>query len=178
VSASAAEVQFNPRRIIEILSAHEVEFVVVGGIGAVLHGSPISTFDLDIVPAMSRSNLDRLVDALKELRAVARAAGEDEGLRLDFTGKSLNKWLVDFSILNLRTRFGDLDLLYRPAGTRGYSDLAAGAQEEQIGEIGVRVAALEDIIRSKQAAARERDLEQLPTLRRLLERKQSPRAPG
>jgi hypothetical protein len=177
VFVSAPEPQFNPRRILEILSAHDVEYVVVGGIGAVLHGSPMSTFDLDIVPAMSRSNLSRLADALRELKAVARAAGEGEGVKLDFTGKSLNKWLVEFRFLNLRTSFGDLDLLYRPAGTRGYSDLAAGAQEEQIGEIGVRVASLEDIIRSKQAAARDRDLEQLPTLRRLLEREQSPKAP-
>lgn len=99
------------------------------------------------------------------------ASDEPEGVELDFSGKSLQKWLVDFRFLNLSTRFGRLDLLYRPAGTEGYRDLASNAKTELIAEVEVRLAALEDIIRSKQAAGRERDLQHLPTLRRLLERK-------
>lgn len=137
-----------------------------------LHGSPLPTTDIDIVPALDKSNLDRLAAALKELDAVMMTGDAREAVQLRFTGKSLQKWLVEFRLLNLRTRYGRLDLIYRPAGTEGYRELASNAKSERIGEIEIRLAALEDIIRSKQAVARERDLEQLPTLRRLLERKQ------
>ena len=51
------------------LARHGVEFVVVGGVAAVLNGAPISTFDLDIVHARSEENLDRLLAALTELDA-------------------------------------------------------------------------------------------------------------
>lgn len=51
----------------------------------------------------------------------------------------------------------------------GYADLARGAVEMQIEDVHVRVASLEDVIRSKEAADRPRDREQLPTLRRLLD---------
>lgn len=162
---------FEPRRILEVLFSHGVQYVLVGGVAGTLHGSPLPTDDLDIVPALEKSNLDRLVEALRELDATMMASDEPEGVELDFSGKSLQKWLVDFRFLNLSTRFGRLDLLYRPAGTEGYRDLASNAKTELIAEVEVRLAALEDIIRSKQAAGRERDLQHLPTLRRLLERK-------
>lgn len=162
---------FDPRQILEVLFRHKVQYVLVGGIAGTLHGSPLPTEDVDIVPALEKTNLDRLAAALRELDAVIVASDAPDGLPLEFTGKSLQKWIVDFHFLNLQTRFGRLDLLYRPAGTSGFRDLASSAKAQQLGVIEVRVAALEDIIRSKQAAARERDLTHLPTLRRLLERK-------
>jgi len=54
---------------LETLARHGVEFVVVGGVAAVLNGAPISTFDLDIVHARAPANLDRLLAALTELDA-------------------------------------------------------------------------------------------------------------
>lgn len=69
----------------------------------------------------------------------------------------------------LGTSGGRLDLVFEPSGTGGYADLARGAVEMQIDDVRVRVASLEDVIRSKEAADRPRDREQLPVLRRLLE---------
>ncbi|MGH2701627.1 MAG: hypothetical protein ACRDJB_08680 [Actinomycetota bacterium] len=162
---------FDPRRILEVLHAHEVDYVLVGGLGGALHGSPLPTLDVDIVPSLEKSNLDRLADALNEMETVMRVASDPFEIKLEFTGRSLQKWLIEFRFLNLATRYGRLDLIERPAGTAGYRDLAPNASGERIGDFEVRLAALEDIIRSKSASDRERDRQQLPTLRRLLERK-------
>ena len=58
--------------IIETLVAHDVEFIVVGGMAAVLQGAPVHTIDLDIVYALSESNIVRLERALTEPGAVFR----------------------------------------------------------------------------------------------------------
>ena len=161
---------FQPKKILEVLHKHDVKCVVLGGIASTLYGAPFPTSDVDICPALDTENLDRLGAALKELNAVALAADEPDGLKLDCTGRNLKKWLADFKFLNLMTEYGQLDLLYRPAGTEGYRDLRRESVVEDFGgKFEVRVAALSDVIRSKQAAGRQRDLEQLPTLRKLLE---------
>ena len=69
----------------------------------------------------------------------------------------------------LTTRAGDVDLMFTPAGTQGYDDLRRGARRERIAGVTVAVAALTDVIRSKEAANREKDSMQLPILRRTLE---------
>jgi hypothetical protein len=160
---------FRPRQIIEILRKHEVDFVLIGGVAGALHGSPFPTVDIDVVPSMETSNLELLTAALKELDAVLRDSDSPEGIRLDLSGRILKKALIDFRFLRFDTKHGYLDLLYQPAGTEGFRDLARSATAFDLGSVEVQVADLGDIIRSKQAAGRPRDLEQLPTLRRLLE---------
>lgn len=153
-----------------MLHKHDVKCVVLGGIASTLYGAPFPTSDVDICPALDTGNLERLGTALKEMNAVALATDETDGLPLDFTGRNLKRWLADFKFLHLMTDYGQLDLLYRPAGTEGYRDLSREAVVEDLeGGLEITVAALSDVIRSKQAAGRQRDLEQLPTLRRLLE---------
>jgi hypothetical protein len=49
-----------------------VRFIVVGGAAAVIHGAPITTQDLDIVPDQSSDGIDRLADALVRLDACFR----------------------------------------------------------------------------------------------------------
>ena len=78
--------------------------------------------------------------------------------------------MADASVWNPATMFGGLDITFIPAGTTGYADLAERAQGIDIGGVVVRVAALEDIVRSKEAASREKDRVVLLALRRLLER--------
>ena len=80
-------------------------------------------------------------------------------------------FLGQMKLLNLTTEFGDLDLSFEPSGTGGYEELSSRAVRYDLGEgLLVRVAALEDIIRSKEAANREKDRQALPTLRLLLEK--------
>jgi predicted nucleotidyltransferase len=156
---------FSPVELLGVLVEHGVDFILIGGLGATVHGSPYATVDVDIVPRQDRSNLDLLSNALRALGARVYVSAE-ETLRFDHNGSSL----ADVAVWNLATSFGGLDISYVPAGTTGYSDLAERAQSIDIGGVVVRVAALEDVIRSKEAANREKDRVVLPALRRLLER--------
>jgi len=61
--------------ILKVLKEYQVEFIVVGGVCAVLHGAPISTFDLDLVHSRAPNNIDRLMVALKTLDAHYRGRG-------------------------------------------------------------------------------------------------------
>jgi hypothetical protein len=157
---------FDPEAILGALERHGVDYVLIGGLAASLHGSPHVTTDVDITPARERKNLERLAEALEEMDARIRTEGEPDGLPVDRSPEMLS----DASILNLTTRHGDLDLAFVPAGTRGYDDLRRRAVEIRVHKTRVVVAALADVIRSKEAAGRDKDRLALPTLRRLLER--------
>lgn len=169
--------RFDPGLILTVLARHRVDHIVVGGIGAVLHGSPMMTDDLDVVPALEKANMDSLAAALNELKARILSQEAPEGIEVRWAAEDLRRWVVDFRFLNLATEHGRLDLVHRPAGTSGYRDLAANAETMDFGDVEIRVAALEDIIRSKGATGRQRDLEQLPTLRLLLQARER-RPPG
>ncbi|MGH7542402.1 MAG: hypothetical protein ACREK7_00550 [Gemmatimonadota bacterium] len=157
---------FDPEAIFRILEKHEVRYVLVGGLAATLHGSPHVTTDVDITPDRDSANLGRLAAALDDLDARIRVEGEPGGLRFDRSPETLAR----SAILNLSTRHGDLDLTFEPAGTAGYEDLRRQALEVEIRGTTVVVASLADVVRSKEAAGREKDRLTLPTLRRLLER--------
>jgi hypothetical protein len=147
--------------IIAALDLHRVRYVVIGGLGAVLHGSPIVTQDADICPARARDNLDLLAAALRDLGARLRVAGVPGGVPFPYDGA----FLSNVHLLTLTTPFGVLDLNYDPAGTDGYEDLVRNAVTYEVAGKPVRVASLDDIIRSKEAANREKDRAVLPTLR-------------
>lgn len=157
---------FDPEAILRTLARHDVAYVLIGGLAASLHGSPHVTTDVDITPDRAGENLEQLAAALVELDARIRTEGEPDGLPFDRSAKMLAR----SSILNLTTRFGDLDLTFEPAGTAGYEDLRRRAEEIRIHRTRVVVASLADVIRSKEAAGREKDRLTLPMLRRLLER--------
>jgi len=142
-----------------------VRYVLIGGLAAVLQGSPLPTLGIDICPAPDDANLVRLAATLKQIDARVRAADIPEGIPFACEAS----FLKNVQVLNLVTRFGDLDLSFRPSGTEGFDDLAQHALEVSIGRLRVQVAALEDIIRSKEAANRPKDHRTLPVLRQLLE---------
>ena len=164
-----AEPEFRPEALLRVLSEHGVDFVLVGGFAAVIHGSPYVTVDLDVVPESSRANLRRLSEALKELHAKIWTQGEPEGIVFDHDASSL----ADAQIWNLVTVHGRLDLTFEPSGTQGYKDLARDAVHLSILGVDVDVASLADVVRSKEAAGREKDRLVLPTLRRILEEEPS-----
>lgn len=109
--------------IIAALDLHEVRYVVIGGLGAVMHGSPIVTNDADICPDRDRANQERLAAALRDLKARLRVEGVPEGIPFPYEGA----FLANVQVLNLTTPFGDLDLSCEPAGTAGCSDLERNA---------------------------------------------------
>lgn len=157
---------FDPESILRVLEQCGVDYVLIGGLAASLHGSPHVTTDVDITPSTQPDNLERLAAALHALDARIRAEGEPGGIPFQPTAELLNRT----EILTLTTRYGDLDVTNLPTGTRGYEDLRKGAIELTVHGTKVTVAALADIVRSKEAAGRAKDQLTLPTLRALMER--------
>jgi hypothetical protein len=159
-----SEPDFDPLPILEVLVRHDVQFILIGAAAAIAQGSPIPTEDVDITPARDRENLERLAAALQELRAELRTPTEPVEFPVD--GPFLNVG----EIWTLVTPYGDLDISFIPSGTRGYEDLRRNSVELELGPgVQVQVASLADVIRSKQAAGRLKDLGQLPALRQTLE---------
>jgi predicted nucleotidyltransferase len=149
--------------ILRTLREHGVDFVVVGGVAAVLQGAPISTFDLDVVHSREEVNIRRLLTALESLEACFRLQPERR-LRPDASHLSSPGHQL------LLTRFGPLDLLGEIGRSRTYPELVKRAVEMQVGEgVSVRVLDLETLIAVKEEAAAEKDLAALPVLRRTLE---------
>lgn len=158
--------RFDPEAMLRILADEGVRYVLIGGLAATLHGSPLRTGDADICPARDGDNLDRLGVALRRMDARIRTENVPGGLPFACDGA----FFRNVDLVNLTTRLGDLDVSSFPAGTTGYTDLQSHVVEYDLGGLVVPVAALTDIIRSKEAAGREKDRAALPTLRILLER--------
>jgi hypothetical protein len=160
-----SEVEFRPEKLLEVLARHRVRFVLIGGFAGVIHGSPYVTTDIDVVPDATAANLRRLSASLDELHARVWTDTEPEGVPFDHDATSLaasRTW-------NLVTDFGRLHIAFEPSGTDGFADVARDAVHLTILGAEVDVASLADVIRSKEAAGRDKDRLVLPVLRRLLD---------
>ena len=162
--------RFRPEEMFRTLEAHGVRYLLIGGLAATLHGSPLRTGDADICPAKDAANLERLARALEAMDARIRAPDAEAGVRFACDAR----FLAGVELLNLTTRFGDLDIAFRPAGTGGYDDLLQGAERYVLEGLVVPVASLPDVIRSKKAANRPKDHAALDTLQELLRRSKRP----
>jgi len=149
----------------EVLSRHGVRYVVIGGFVAQTVLPGYETRDIDFTPATDRDNLDRLSLALHELGARIRTDAVAEGLPFSHSGESLAK----ASMWNLQCKYGAFDITFEPAGG-GYDHLVLRAKLVTIHGVEVPVAALVDVVRSKELANRPKDLATLPQLLAALER--------
>ena len=160
-------IPYRPDEILEVLERHHVLYVVIGGLAAELRGSPYVTRDVDVTPARTRENFTRLAAALKELDAKLRVPDLEEPLVIPLDERTFGQGTT----WTFLTKHGYLDIALLPDGTRGYDDLRRSATREQITDtVTIFVAALADVIRSKEAAGREKDRAVLPILRQVLER--------
>ena len=149
--------------ILQTLVDHRVEFLIVGGVAAVLQGAPINTFDLDVVHSTDPANVSRALAALQELDAIYRAQPD---LRLRPAASHLSSAGHQLLI----TRLGPLDLLGSIGKGRTYPDLLTHTTEMKVGpSLSIRVLDLETQIVVKEEVGGEKDQAALPILRRTLE---------
>jgi hypothetical protein len=157
----------DPELLFTTLARHQVQFVLIGALAARLHGFPRFTQDADITPARDPGNLQRLAAALRELDARVYTDQIPEGLPFDCSPHMLSR----ADIWNLTTKAGRLDLAFNPSGTEGFKDLAAHAVRFELYGHALFAARLEDIIRSKAAANRPQDRQDVEIMREMLKRK-------
>ena len=141
-----------------------MDYVVVGGFASVILGSPLPTEDIDLLPDRSQENLERLARALNRMNAMIRTGAEAVPAHID------SSFLANMPfMLNLVTDYGIVDLTFAPSGPlRGFQGWNKDASSEEISDgLVIRVASLDDIIASKRAANREKDLRALPYLESL-----------
>ncbi|HEX9895601.1 MAG TPA: hypothetical protein VGA78_16845 [Gemmatimonadales bacterium] len=125
------------------------------------------TADADITPARDPENLERLAAALRELDARIYTESVPEGLPFDCSPAMLSR----ADLWNLITSAGRLDVAFKPSGTEGYDDLVRNAVTFEVFGTTLGAASLEDIIRSKQAAARPQDRQDVVVLRQMIRKR-------
>jgi hypothetical protein len=151
--------------LLAALLERKVQFLVVGGVGAQLHGATRATQDLDVCVPWTRENFTRLTAALDDLDARLDLPPELSDLEV----RPSSELLARTSMTRWLTRAGVLDVLQTiPAGDqgtpRGYTHLEPNAALVRGASTSVMVAALDDIIASKEHAARPKDRDALPEL--------------
>lgn len=151
------------RALLAALHKARVEFIIVGGIAARIHGASRVTQDVDIAYGRSEANLGRLVKALAAFKPYLR--GAPPGLPFEWSVATLASGLN----FTLTTDAGDIDLLGELVGGGGYEDLARHAVTFRIFGQETRVLDLPWLIRLKRAAGRPKDLETLAELEVLRE---------
>ena len=150
-------------QLLRQLTEGSVEYVLIGGVAAAIHGSPYVTYDVDVCYDRSRENVERLARALAPLHPTLRGAPRDLPFRLEpaTIAAGLN--------FTLDTDSGPLDLFGEVAPFGPFSRLVRHSESMELFGLQVRVLSLESLIQSKQTAGRRKDLLVLPELRALLE---------
>ena len=147
--------------ICRVLIEHGVQFVIIGGMAARLHDTGHATVDVDICPSTDDANLARLASALADLGARLRVSGEPEGVPLEPHADMLRQ----VELMTLITEHGPLDLCFTPDGfPEGYASLSEDASVIEVAAVDLPVASLEDVVASKRAAGRPKDIVALPPL--------------
>jgi hypothetical protein len=140
------------QRLLDVLGAAGVDFVVIGGVALVLRGSSRLTLDLDLCYSRDRDNLRRLAAALAAYHPRLRGAPPELPFLWD------ERTLASGLNFTLTTDLGDLDILGEVAGVGGYGQVSAGASELVVGDTPILVMDLDTLERSKRAAGRAKDL--------------------
>ena len=153
------------RAILESLDRHDIDFVVVGAIAMVLHGSARLTRDLDLCYSREHANLERLATALKPFTPSLRDAPAELPFTLDAATLRCG---LNFT---LRSSAGDIDLLGELAGIGGYAAVQRLSVVMKVYDREIRVLDLDGLERAKRAAGRLKDLTDLAEIREIRRRR-------
>ena len=150
-------------KILQLLSDHGVEFIIIGGAAAIVHGSSRLTQDLDVVYRRSQENIARLSNALQEQNPYLR--GAPPGLPFQWSEATIRMGLN----FTLQTDLGDLNLLGEVTGGGNYEDIVDHTFEIEVFGIRCLCLDLETLIHVKRAAGRPKDLETIAELEAIRE---------
>jgi predicted nucleotidyltransferase len=159
------------RELLSRLNSAGVEYVVIGGVAARLHGSTLRTDDLDVCCAMTEPNMAKLLSAIGALRPIFR--NDPRRIPLPTTATSLAR----FNTMLLQTDLGAFDVLREVTGVGGYDEVAKHTTTVDIGGQHVRILDLDTLIQAKTAAGRDKDRIGVMHLEAVKKRRQTPPPP-
>lgn len=148
---------FDPQRIFERLAEFGVDYILIGGLAVQTHGHTRMTNDVDLIPAPTPENLDRLASALRALDAEVLNPGSD-GIEISAT------MLPRATLWQLATPHGGIDVMHEVPGGAPYPQLRARALEVELGSVTVPVVGRDDLVRMKLARGRDIDREDVAAL--------------
>jgi hypothetical protein len=156
---------FDAQAILRQLTDHQVEFVLIGGLAMIAHGSTYVTKDLDICYGRSPRNITALAAAIAPLHPYLRGAPPGLPFRFDVPTIQAGR---NFT---LTTDQGDVDFLGEVSGLGGYEQVLAQSEARPLYGLTIRVLSLDGLLTAKRAAGRVKDrlhlleLEELKKLR-------------
>jgi predicted nucleotidyltransferase len=153
----------NFAELLPLLVQHHVKFIVIGGAAAIAHGLARLTYDIDVVYARDKDNIDTLIQALEKQHPYLR--GVPPGLPFYWNKSTITAGLN----FTLTTDLGDLDLLGEVTGGGRYEDLLPFSEDLEVFGARCRFVTLERLIQLKRASGRPKDLEVIAELQALLE---------
>lgn len=136
------------RELLQQLNQHQIEYIVVGGVAAVLQGAPITTFDLDTLINVDETNADRLLAAFEQLDARYREHRDLRPSKAD---------ILAGGHMLLLTSAGPLDVLGFVGDDKRYEDLKPATLMISVDELSISVLALPELIEQKKALGRPKD---------------------
>lgn len=139
-------------RLLKRLDDAGIDFVLVGGFAAMLHGSSLLTRDVDVCAVLTPSTIEKLREAFRAVHPVHRLSSPQQSfLDVPDSGTALDN-------LHLNTDLGTIDLLGRITGVGDYDRVARDAVEVDVAGLRVRAISLDDLIAAKEALGRDKDL--------------------
>lgn len=141
------------------LLTRRVEFVLIGGVAAILHGASTFTKDIDVCASFTNENLDRIVEALHDLDPRYRMTPQKLKMPSDASQ------LYGYKNLYLQTNLGEIDLLSEVDGVGPYSLVKDHAEMITLDDMQVPIMSIEDIIQSKGFLGRPKDRQVIAELR-------------
>jgi predicted nucleotidyltransferase len=151
-------------RLLQRLCDADIDFVIVGGFAAMLHGSSLLTRDLDVCAVLTRESVAKLREILSDLHPEHRLTSQ----KLSFLDNPDPD--VDVMNLYLRTDFGPVDFLGSITGVGDFASVRANAIEVELFGRRCRVMSLDDLIRAKEAIGRDKDVQAVIQLRAIREK--------
>lgn len=155
------------QKILHVLFEHSIEFIIVGGAAATVHGSARLTKDLDLVYSRKPENITRIVEALRPYQPYPR--GAPPGLPFHWDEKTIRNGLN----FTLDTSLGAIDLLGEITAGGGYEDLLPSCVKVRVFGVDCLCLGLRKLIQVKRAAGRPKDFETIAELETILEERDS-----
>jgi predicted nucleotidyltransferase len=150
-------------KLLPTLTRGSIEFILIGGVAGIVHGSARATYDVDLVYSRTDENIEHLVNALVPHTPYLRDA--PPGLPFSWDAKTIRSGLN----FTLATKLGDIDLFGEVAGGETYDDLLPHSFEVEAFGVRFKCIDLPTLIRIKEAAGRAKDREAIAELRVLLQ---------